>query len=61
MSSTAVAVKLLAEQGEVSSQHGRPAVGILAFPDLATILLLVTIDTMIWRTQPWELTIIKVS
>ena len=37
MSSTAVAVKQLAEQGEISSQHGRFAIGILLFQDLATI------------------------
>jgi hypothetical protein len=34
MSSTAVAVKQLAEQGEISSQHGRFAIGILLFQDI---------------------------
>lgn len=49
MSSTAVAVKQLAEQGEISSQHGRFTVGILLFQDIATIPLLVAVDT--WSRQ----------
>lgn len=44
MSSTAVSLKQLAEQGEISSQHGRLALGILLFQDLATIPLLVLVD-----------------
>ena len=49
MSSTAVAVKQLAEQGEISSQHGRFTVGILLFQDVATIPLLVAVDS--WSRQ----------
>lgn len=49
MSSTAVVMKQLAEQGEVSSQHGRFAVGILLFQDIATIPLLVAADS--WSRQ----------
>jgi CPA2 family monovalent cation:H+ antiporter-2 len=45
MSSTAIAVKQLGEQGEISSQHGRFAVGILLFQDIATIPLLVAVDS----------------
>ena len=49
MSSTAVAVKQLAEQGEISSQHGRFTIGILLFQDIATIPLLVAVDS--WSRQ----------
>jgi len=49
MSSTAVAMKQLAEQGEISSQHGRFAIGILLFQDIATIPLLVAVDS--WSRQ----------
>lgn len=49
MSSTAIAMKQLAEQGEISSQHGRFALGILLFQDIATIPLLVAVDS--WSRQ----------
>lgn len=49
MSSTAVTAKQLAEQGEISSQHGRLAIGILLFQDLATVPLLVLLDN--WSRQ----------
>ena len=39
----------VAEQGEISSQHGRFAIGILLFQDLATIPLLVAADS--WSRQ----------
>lgn len=57
MSSTAVAMKQLAEQGEISSQHGRFALGILLFQDIATIPLLVAIDSWSRRTSvdPFDL------
>jgi hypothetical protein len=35
MSSTAVALKQLADQGELGSQHGRLATGVLLFQELA--------------------------
>src|SRR3982075_4066686 len=48
MSSTAITLKQLAEQGDVSSQHGRLVLGILLFQDLATIPFLVVLGE-------WEL------
>lgn len=47
MSSTAIVLRQLAEQGEVSTDHGRISVGILLFQDLATLPFLVFIDG--WR------------
>lgn len=44
MSSTAVTLKQLAEQGEITSRHGRLALGILLFQDLATLPLLILVD-----------------
>jgi CPA2 family monovalent cation:H+ antiporter-2 len=44
MSSTAIALKQLADQDELSSEHGRLAVGILLFQDLATIPFLVMVS-----------------
>ena len=49
MSSTAVAMKQPAEQGQVSNQHGRFTIGILLFQDIATIPLLVAVDS--WSRQ----------
>lgn len=43
MSSTAVAFKQLADQGELGSQHGRLATGVLLFQDLATLPFLVMV------------------
>jgi monovalent cation:H+ antiporter-2, CPA2 family len=43
MSSTAITFKQLADQGDVSSQHGRLALGILLFQDLATLPFLVVL------------------
>jgi monovalent cation:H+ antiporter-2, CPA2 family len=43
MSSTALTLKQLSDDGELSSQHGRLAVGILLFQDLATLPLLVLV------------------
>ena len=44
MSSTAITLKQLAEQGEIGSQHGRLALGVLLFQDLATLPLLILAD-----------------
>lgn len=44
MSSTAVTLKQIAEQGEITSRHGRLALGILLFQDLATLPLLILAD-----------------
>jgi len=46
MSSTAIALKQLAEQGEMTSRHGRLALGILLFQDLATLPLLILADAL---------------
>lgn len=43
MSSTALAVKQLTDQGELFTQHGRTAVGVLLFQDLATLPFLVLV------------------
>jgi|GEM_PF-55323 len=46
MSSTAMVIKLLAEQIELNSRHGRAAVGILLFQDLAVIPFLILIPAL---------------
>ncbi|TQV65009.1 MAG: potassium transporter [Halothiobacillaceae bacterium] len=46
MSSTAIVIKLLAEQLELNSRHGRAAVGILLFQDLAVIPFLILIPAL---------------
>src|SRR6267154_1254339 len=48
MSSTAITLKQLVDQGDVSSQHGRLVLGILLFQDLATLPFLVVLGE-------WEL------
>jgi CPA2 family monovalent cation:H+ antiporter-2 len=45
MSSTAIALKQLSDDGELGSQHGRLATGILLFQDLATLPFLVLVGT----------------
>jgi CPA2 family monovalent cation:H+ antiporter-2 len=56
MSSTAITLKQLADQGEISTQHGRLALGILLFQDLATLPFLVVVGA--WRASgtpdAWE-------
>ncbi len=49
MSSTAIVLKQLAEQLEMNSRHGRLAVGVLLFQDLAVILFLVVIPVLASR------------
>ncbi len=46
LSSTAIVIKQLAEQAELNSEHGRLAVSILLFQDLAVIPLLVVIPIL---------------
>ena len=46
MSSTAVVAKQLADQGELNTQHGRLALGVLLFQDLASVPFLVLIDAL---------------
>ncbi len=45
MSSTAITLKQLSDDGELGSQHGRLAVGILLFQDLAALPFLVLVGT----------------
>jgi len=46
LSSTAIVIKLLKEQMELSSRHGRLALGILLFQDLAVIPFLILIPAL---------------
>ena len=46
MSSTAIAVKQLTEQNEINLQHGRAAVAVLLFQDLAVIPFLILIPAL---------------
>jgi len=46
MSSTAIVIKQLTDQGELNSRHGRLSIGILLFQDLAVIVFLVIIPTL---------------
>jgi CPA2 family monovalent cation:H+ antiporter-2 len=51
MSSTAVVLKQLADQGELSTPHGGLAVGILLFQDLAALPFLVLVDAWAARGE----------
>ncbi|MGE4331083.1 monovalent cation:proton antiporter-2 (CPA2) family protein [Diaphorobacter sp.] len=46
MSSTAIVVKLMAERGELETEHGRRVLGILLFQDLAVVPLLVLVPAL---------------
>ena len=46
MSSTAIVSKMLAERGELASPHGRDAMGILLFQDLAVVAFLILIPSL---------------
>jgi len=46
LSSTAIVLKLLLENGEIDSAHGRIALGILLFQDLCVILFLVALPLL---------------
>lgn len=52
MSSTAIVIKQLGEQLELSGRHGRYAVGILLFQDLAVVLFLALIPVLAARVVP---------
>jgi CPA2 family monovalent cation:H+ antiporter-2 len=51
MSSTAIVIKQLGEQTELSLQHGRLAVGVLLFQDLAFIPLLILVPALAAHTD----------
>lgn len=46
LSSTAFVLQLLAEKGELTSSHGRPAFGVLLFQDLAVIPILALLPAL---------------
>src|SRR3954447_5489733 len=46
MSSTAIVSKMLAERGELGTPHGRDAMGILLFQDLAVVAFLILIPSL---------------
>jgi len=56
MSSTAIVSKMLAERTELNTAHGRDALGILLFQDLAVVAFLIAIPTLaedaadLWKT-----------
>lgn len=51
MSSTAIAAKQLSDQEELNTQHGRLALGILLFQDLATLPFLILTDALSGRGE----------
>jgi CPA2 family monovalent cation:H+ antiporter-2 len=59
MSSTAVTLKQLADQGEISSRHGRLVLGMLVFQDLATLPLLILVDVWSRAGSPGPIGILK--
>lgn len=52
MSSTAIVLKQISEQGELNTKHGIHATGILLFQDLAVIPVLVFVIAFSGETQP---------
>jgi len=56
MSSTALTVRQITSQGQLSSRYGRLSLGILLFQDIATLPFLVAIASWAQGTapQPWE-------
>jgi CPA2 family monovalent cation:H+ antiporter-2 len=62
MSSTAIVMKLLTEQLEQNSRHGRNAISVLLFQDLVVVLFLILIPAIsgeieqsVWSTLGWVL------
>jgi len=62
MSSTAIVMKLLTEQLEQNSRHGRYAISVLLFQDLVVVLFLILIPAVsgeteqsVWSTLGWVL------
>jgi CPA2 family monovalent cation:H+ antiporter-2 len=51
VSSTAITLKQLGDQGDIGSQHGRLALGILLYQDLATLPFLVVLGA--WGPSGW--------
>ena len=64
LSSTAIVIKLLKEKVELSSRHGRLALGILLFQDLAVIPFLILIPALAGHEENsivWEMTLALVK
>lgn len=59
MSSLAITLKQLAEQGELSSRHAQLALGILLFQDLAALPMLILVDSWSIGGQPEPLDILR--
>jgi CPA2 family monovalent cation:H+ antiporter-2 len=59
MSSTAITLKQLAEQDEISSHHGRLALGVLLFQDLATLPFLVLLGAWEQGVGPEPLVVLR--
>lgn len=55
LSSTAFALQLLAERGELTSRHGRSAFGVLLFQDLAVIPMLALLPLLAAGTEAMSL------
>jgi CPA2 family monovalent cation:H+ antiporter-2 len=51
MSSTAILLKQMTDQGELNTRHGRMVVGVLLFQDLATLPFLVALPVMATAQQ----------
>lgn len=51
LSSTAIVLKMLQEQGEISSPHGRVAVAVLIFQDIIVVLMMLTIPLLAGRSR----------
>jgi CPA2 family monovalent cation:H+ antiporter-2 len=59
MSSTAIGLKQLADQGEISSQHGRLALAVLLFQNLATLPFLVVVGAWQQSGEPDALGVLR--
>ncbi len=46
LSSTAIVLKLLADRGETASEHGRAALGLLVFQDLAIVAMVLLVPSL---------------
>lgn len=62
MSSTAIVIKQLTDQHEITTEHGKNAISILLFQDLAVIPVLIIIANLagleqgnFWQTMGWSL------
>ena len=54
LSSTAIVLKLLQEKGEIYSAHGRIALGILIFQDIAAVFIIILAPLLAGRGCGWK-------